>query len=1353
MTQASSLWPNDPILAELAEVLSQRLAQGGSADVEAFLAEHPEQANELRQLIPTMQTLVGLGSTPHAGQLSGEMLLESLGPDANHEQILGDFRILREVGRGGMGIVYEAEQISLHRRVALKVLPTASMLDPRALQRFSNEARAAAALHHSQIAPIFGVGCDRGVHYYAMQYIDGLTLAEVIGSLRASPERADKTQELETSAHNLADDRMKSTAKAGDDAETDVMAALSTEKQSNSLAHFRRFAELFAQVADALEHAHEVGVTHRDIKPANLMLDRLGRIWVTDFGLARIEGAGNITLTGDIVGTLRYMSPEQLLAKPLSIDHRTDIYSLGITLYELLALTPAFDGEGRQELVRQISEVEPLPLRKRNPAIPRDLETIVLKATQKAPKDRYESAADLAADLKRFVEDRHILARRPSITVRTTRWIRRYKDIVATASLLLLIASIAALVWAIDRSQRTAYAEARIDEALQESAIRRAAAEATGDDLVAWEQSVGAAKRASAIAESSVISLSLRSRVQNENSQLQSAYQQTIDRMTQSAKDARMLLELSQARTDLFGQLIGNGLDDRRYRARCEEAFRDYGIDIEALRFEQSEALLRTSAIRESLITGLISWAIVRPDPAQGKPTRSSLLKLAEGATGSFLPWQKELIDALQSENLQKLQTIANSKRIDGYPPEAAFCLGMALKSQGDRNAAINLTKRVLGHHPGDFLLNMFVGDLIAGKRLHDFDELSSAEEVAVNSNQLAEAIRFLTAAIALQPDSATPRTMLGTALRIQKRYDEALVACEQAIQLAPENAAARSSIALVLESQGKEAEAIAAHREAIRLDPSYAIGHMNLANTLAHQGKVEEALAAYRLAIRVDPTVASIHYNLARLLKGNGQIHEAELAYRNAIRIDPSFVQAFNNLGSVLRLQGKLDEAVNAYREAIRLNPAHIRACMNLGIALKHQGKLEEAVEVYREAIRLKPDAAEAYTSMADAFIRQDKWGDALAAVREAIQLKPRFADAYYVLGRVLVEQEKFDEAAKSYRQAIELKPNFPEAFFNLAEILQEQKRCEDAVAAYREAIRIYPAFAEANKKLGDTLRLQQQLAESEAAYREAVRLVPTDAETLSSLGFVLQSQGKSAQAEAVCREAIRISPDQLTAHSNLGAALASQGKYADAVEAFCEAIRLDPTNENSRANLARAEQYLKLEAKFENAIRLPQTAISVAERLDLAFYAIREKDRPDLAVQWFEQVMKESPALADDLDEACRYNAACAALLTASNEVEKAVSIEEEEKTRLWRKALVWLQDDLRAWEKKSLELPADKMPEAVQILESWKKDLGLASLRNAEQLKMHSAEDQELCRKLWADHAEIVKRLREKVIDMGK
>jgi serine/threonine protein kinase len=435
---------DDPRVIRTVEEYLAALDAGALPDREAWLARYPGIAPALAQCLEGLEFLHRA-----AAQLSQSVRdrVAGPGPDGGVDAAtpLGDFRILREVGRGGMGVVYEAVQLSLGRRVALKVLPFAAALDARQLQRFRNEAQAAAGLQHQGIVPVYAVGCERGVHYYAMQFIEGHTLAELIQQLR---QRAGRISPPGTAGRATISPPAAQEPAA--DTAPQPMALLSTERPAADPALFGTVARLGVQAAEALEHAHQLGVVHRDIKPGNLLVDGRGNLWVTDFGLAHCQGDAGLTMTGDLLGTLRYMSPEQALGRRALIDHRTDVYSLGATLYELLALEPAFGGDDRQELLRQVAFEEPKQPRRLNPAVPPDLETIVLKALEKSPADRYARAGELADDLRRWLEDRPIRARRPTLWQKVRRWGRRNKGVVwtalvAAAVLLLTVALVAAL--------------------------------------------------------------------------------------------------------------------------------------------------------------------------------------------------------------------------------------------------------------------------------------------------------------------------------------------------------------------------------------------------------------------------------------------------------------------------------------------------------------------------------------------------------------------------------------------------------------------------------------------------------------------------------------------------------------------------------------------------------------------------------------------------------------------------------------------------------------------------------------------------------------------------------------------
>jgi serine/threonine protein kinase len=432
--------PDDPRLLQAVQEYLELLEKGRRPDQNEFLKRFPDIAEPLAQCIGGLDLVHGAaGREENADAAMAPGRGEPLPTEP-----LGDFRIVREIGRGGMGIVYEAVQLSLGRRVALKVLPFAATFDAKHLQRFNNEAKAAAQLHHTNIVPVFAVDVQRGVHFYAMQLIDGHSLADIVRQVRQKlgkpVDEVNKAQAASTTVRyaEAPAPPKDSTAAAGETV-SEFSLTLSTDRTASRDRYFRHVARLAVQAAEALEHAHQYGIVHRDIKPANLIVESQGRLWITDFGLAQFHTGTALTQTGDLMGTLRYMSPEQASGQRVLLDHRTDIYSLGATLYELVTLEPIFPGATRQELLHQILNQEPRPPRSLEKAVPVDLETIILKAVAKNPGERYGSAKDLADDLRRYLEDKPIHAKRPGLVDRARKWARRHPSVVGAAIVLLML--------------------------------------------------------------------------------------------------------------------------------------------------------------------------------------------------------------------------------------------------------------------------------------------------------------------------------------------------------------------------------------------------------------------------------------------------------------------------------------------------------------------------------------------------------------------------------------------------------------------------------------------------------------------------------------------------------------------------------------------------------------------------------------------------------------------------------------------------------------------------------------------------------------------------------------------------
>jgi tetratricopeptide (TPR) repeat protein len=533
MSDASSTSNDRNPVEALADDFLHRQRCGERPALEDYCRRHPELADEIREVFPVLIRMEDLRSDGPGG-----VPVHTATP----LERLGDYRILREVGRGGMGVVYEAEQESLGRRVALKVLPDAALSDPQQILRFQREARAAARLHHTNIVPVFGVGRDDGYDYYVMQFIPGMGLDAVLEELRrlrrgagsANPpggrgrsygvvSAAEVAEAILTGRFSLAGGA-DPVPQAGTTLAASVSAPLvrpatlaprpagssvvslpgasadSLARSDPDRTFFHSVARIGVQVAEALDYANRQGVLHRDVKPSNLLLDPKGNVWVADFGLAKAADAEDLTHSGDIVGTVRYMAPERFAGK---CDARSDVYALGLTLYELLALRPAYSAADRHELMRRVMSEEPERLRALVPHLPRDLDTIVHKAIDRDPARRYPTAAALAEDLQRYLDDKPIKARRVTAAEQVWRWAKRNPAVAALAIglMLALVAGLAGVTWQWRKAvanlgmaeAANRKAQARFDLAME--AVKAFTAGASEDVLLREKQLAGLRQR------------------------------------------------------------------------------------------------------------------------------------------------------------------------------------------------------------------------------------------------------------------------------------------------------------------------------------------------------------------------------------------------------------------------------------------------------------------------------------------------------------------------------------------------------------------------------------------------------------------------------------------------------------------------------------------------------------------------------------------------------------------------------------------------------------------------------------------------------------------------------------------
>jgi serine/threonine protein kinase/Flp pilus assembly protein TadD len=1004
----------ESLVGRVADEFLRRHEHGERPQVEEYVAQYPQAAALLRKVLTSLQLLEASAASGAPAPEQGADLVAG---------VLGDFRLVREIGRGGMGIVYEAEQVSLGRRVALKVLPFAGALDARQLQRFALEARAAALLHHQSIVPVYFVGCERGVHFYAMQLIEGQTLAQLIHQLRQenglAPAEPDAPPAAEqpgrsgepTTAHTPAPP--PSAAAAAETAKV-MPASRPTERSLHSREHCRMVARLGVQAAEALDHAHQRGIVHRDVKPGNLLLDGQGQLWVTDFGLAQFQSDTKLTLSGDLVGTLRYMSPEQALAQRVVVDHRTDVYSLGATLYELLALQPAYLGTDRQELLRQIAFEEPRALRKVNRAVPAELEVIVAKAMEKNPQERYATAQELADDLQRFLLDRPIQARRPTLGQRAVKWTRRHRLVVGSV-LAALVVGMVATTW---QAVRATHAEGEAWAAL--------------DKL---EQEQG--KTTAALAE-------VRRAGQQTLEALRSLTDEVLERhmakQTQLTEEDRAFLRKVLQHYEGFAATKGDSREGRAIRA--EGYLRVAGIRDRLGEHQDAQlAFERAIALLKQLAADFPDWPNYRHRLAGSYHDLGTLLE----DLGKWAEAEAEYRQAL---------ALSQQLAVD-FPTVPHY-------------------RKYLANHLNN------LGDLLArrGKRAeaeaHCRKALVLFQQLAVDFPAVPD----------YRQNLAMSHSNLGVYLADQGKHAEAEAEYRQALMLSKQLAADfptvanyRSSLARrhnnlanLLLDMGKHGAAEVGYRQALALRkqlaadfpalPSYrqdlAGSCHNLARLLAKLGKRVEAEAEYRQALALFGQLAADFPDVPA--------HWSNLA------------ESHNQLGNVLRGLGKHWEAAAEYRHAVELGkrlavdfptvPKYRRdlagSCHALGMLLTALEKLGEAAEVtYREALAL-------WKQLAADFPTVPNYLSGLAGSHNNL------ANLLACLGKRAEAEGEHQQALALYKQ---LAANFPDVpdyqislggnYCNFGNLARDNGRPADALSWYDQAMAVLAPLVEREPRL----------------------------------------------------------------------------------------------------------------------------------------------------------------------------------------------------------------------------------------------------------------------------------------------
>ncbi len=979
------------------------------------------------------------------------------------------YQILGEIARGGIGVVYKGRDKDLGRDVAVKVLRAELHDEERVVQRFVEEAQVGGQLQHPGIVPIYGLGLQPGGRpYFAMKLVKGETLAELL-------EHGEEAGEL---------------------------------------------IRVFEQVAQTVAYAHSRGVIHRDLKPSNVMVGAFGEVQVVDWGFAKVLGreeraerpgatvvatvrsgaTGSHSVAGSVMGTPAYMPPEQALGQVDAMTERSDVFSLGAVLCEILTGRPPYRGATHDQLVAAVqARLEEARGALEAADAPEALRALARECLQPLPKDRPKDAGVVAQRVSEYlagVEDRarqaEVDAVHAAAEARRVQRARRTTIALAAVALLALLAGTGGYsLWKRAERSRESAATARV------APILREATRLEGEED--WNGSRAAAATALALAQAEGADAETLATARALEARIRTAADAAEKKAREAAREGQLIDTLDELMTR--SMLISASELVSGFEAACAR----YGVDPYG---DGAPGELSGFGRPVELALHLDVWAelLHTKDDTRWR----AVDRLARSLDDD--PWRTRLRDTAVTGDRATLRELASHPEAAEQHPTTIVRMARALATANEPQAAAALLRAAAVRYPGDFWIHYQLASLLwwglhlaPEARVHATAAVALRPETAGAWNVLGAiendgledtdgAIRAFRRTLALNPAYTAARGNLGTALYKKGDVPGALAAYREAIRLDPGNSQVRLSLGRALEKEGDLEGAVAAFREAIRVEPNFAQAHDDLGRAVEARGDMSGACAAYRAAIRLDPRCAQAHHDLAFALVKRGDVDGALGALRDAVRVDPTVSTHHVDLGVILcdRLR-RYDEAIASFEEAIRLDPTSVIAHFDLGVALLGKGDLDGAVAAYRAAIRLDPKLAPAQANLGNALLRQGDRQGAVAAWREAIRLDPSNAVAYGNVGLALREEGDFEGSLEAFAKAASLDPSLrgidaavahakalaaasarlpavlrgdespgsAQALLALAQVCQTRKDAVSAARFYQQAFDVDPAVA----------------------------------------------------------------------------------------------------------------------------------------------------------------------------------------------------------------------------------------------------------------------------------------------------
>jgi tetratricopeptide (TPR) repeat protein/tRNA A-37 threonylcarbamoyl transferase component Bud32 len=1166
----------------LAEILRNE-EEGTPIDLEQAVQTYPDLESSLREFFRNRAAF------DRVAPILAPTAPPPATPDLPAGSRVDGYEIIEEIDRGGRGIVYRVRDAELHRSLAVKVLLPSLRDDADAVRRFLEERQVTGQLQHPGIVPVHSVGnLPDGRPYFAMKLVQGRTLsallAERLPAASQQRKQGSGSVDLEDSAHPT---------------QTDLPG----------------FLGIFQQICHAVAYAHSRGVIHRDLKPNNVMVGAFGEVQVMDWGLAKVlsdpasggrqpadDGASVVqtvrttepvqaSQAGAVMGTYAYMPPEQARGEVDRLDERCDVFGLGAILCVILTGQPPYTGPTRKELMRQAQECDLTDAEARLAQCGADSELIELTRKCLAP-DREERPRDAAAvaqvvtAYRAAVQERlraaELAAARAAAKTAEERKRRRLAVGFAGAVLMTLLIGGGTSGWWLWQRQLTRHDVEPI-LADTEAILRQP------------EKDVRLAERQLDQAEARLAGggpADLRQRLEARRRDLEMA-----KRLDAASLRATSVLE---GKFDFRG-------GDQAYGA----AFTEFGLDVSSASEEGASEAIRRSPISNRLLVALDSWAFCKDKivPNGGTELRTLANSVDDDA------WRRRLRSAVETSNFAELEQLACDEHTLEEPPTNLKLLGWALYRIRNFRSAENWLRKANERHPEDFSISLLLASSLQAKE----------------PPEPAEAIRFLQAAVALQPRNPAAFEQRGTAWAQRKEYDRAIRDFDEAIRLDPNYASAFIGRGNAWRNKKNYAYAMRDYDEAIRLDPNYARAFNSRGIAWSDKNDKDRAVRDYDEAIRLDPSYASAFNNRGNTWRDKKDYDRAMRDYDEAIRLDPNLATAFTGRGNAWRDKRDYDRAIRDYDEAIRLDPNYAPAFDSRGNAWSEKKEYDRAIRDYEQAMRLDPSDAIAFSNRGNAWRHKKDYDRAMRDYDEAIRLDPNYAPAFNNRGNAWRDKKDYDRAIRDFDEAIRLDPDLAAAFNNRGVGWYDKKQYDRAMRDYDEAIRLDPNYAPAFDNRGNAWRDKKDYDRAMRDYDEAIRLDRNYAPAFNSRGVAWYNKKDYDRAMRDFDEAIRLDPNDAPAFNNRGFGWYDKKQYDRAMRDYDEAIRLDPNFAMAFSNRGNVWRNCK---DYERAMRDYNEAIRLDPNLALAFNnrgnAWKDKRVYDEAIKDYDEAIRLDPNYA---------------------------------------------------------------------------------------------------------------------------